>query len=143
MTRKSTLRVEKNEDLDFNSLSRDRISKILGTLSNDKAFVFYEEIGKPTGDSATSISDFCNKINMVIARSLAFHLKRGDFENWVRESIGDVTLANQLCKLKKSKALFKKDSTLRGKLQATVKERITELQDQWHHTLTLPESVVS
>ena len=143
MTQRSTIKPEKREDVSFESLNRDLISKILGTVVYDKAFFFYEEIGKPAGDFATSLSDFCNKINKVSPKCLAFHLKRGDFENWIREIIGDVELSNRIGKLKKSKMASKEHTTLRTKLHAAVRDRIAELQDLWHRALTWPESVVA
>jgi hypothetical protein len=142
MTQTSTLNA-KREDLAFESLNRDMISKILGTVVYDKAFFFYEEIGKPTGDFAINLSDFCNKINTVAPKCLAFHLKRGDFENWVREIIGDIELSQQIGKLKASKTVWKNDATLRNKLHATIRDRVAELQELWHHTLTWPESAVA
>lgn len=137
------LKVKKQEDLAFESLNRDLIPKILGTVVYDKAFFFYEDIGKPTGEYAVSLSDFCNKINMVSPRSLAFHLKRGDFENWIREILGDAELSARVGKLKTSKTLWKKDAVLKNRLHDTVKDRVAELQDLWHHTLKWREGVVA
>jgi len=131
---------EKPEDLAFESPNRDTISKILGTVVYDRAFFFYEEIGKPTGDFAISLSDFCNKINKIAPKCLAFHLNRGDFENWIRDIIGDHTLSRRINKLKTTKTIWKNDATLRNKLYTTVKDRVTELQDQWHQALTRPKA---
>jgi len=143
MTRISTLSEKKPEEFVFDYLSRDTISKILGTVVYDRAFFFYEDIGKPTGDFSTSLTDFCEKVNKISAKSLAFHLKRGDFENWIREVIGDIELSNRLVKLKENKRARSKVASLRTKMQQTVKDRITELQDMWHQALTWPESVVA
>jgi len=141
MTQISTVRREKQENFDFKSLNRDLISRILGTVVYDKAFFFYEEVGKPTGDFAVSLSDFCNKINTVAPKCLAFHLRRGDFENWIRETIGDLELTQRVGKLKTSKPLRKNNTTLKNKLHRVVKDRVVELQDLWHQALTWPESV--
>jgi len=141
MTQTTTiLKVENREDL--TDLNRELIQKILGTVNYERAFFFYEDIGKPTGAFAISLLDFCNKINTIAPKSLTFHLKRGDFENWVRDIIGDNELAHRMAKLKKSKTVFRKSTTLKNKLHVTVKDRITELQDLWNHALKCPESVV-
>lgn len=143
MTQTSTLSENRSETFLFDYLSRDMISKILGTVVYDRAFFFYEDIGKPTGDFSTSLTDFCHKINKISVKSLVFHLKRGDFENWIREVIGDIELSNRLATLKENKKARTKAASLRTKLQRTVKDRIAELQDMWHQALTVPESVVA
>ena len=140
MTQKSTLSREKREDPTFEVLSRDQITRILGTVVHDKAFFFYEDIGKPVGDFATSLTELCSRINSVAPVSLAFHLKRGDFENWARNAIGDSELANRIAKLRKAKTIWKNDVTLRKKMYAVVRDRVAELQDLWRHALTWPEA---
>jgi len=113
------------------SLSREEVSKILGTVAYERAFYFYIGIGKPNGEFAISLSDFCNKINGVSSESLAFHLKRRDFQNWISEVIGDIELAKRIDKIKV------KDNALRSTLHAFVSNRIKELQDSWPILLAL------
>jgi len=143
VTKKSPRKKEETKTSLERSLSREEVAKILETVTYDKAFYFYNAIGNPNGEFAISLSDFCNKINTIAPKSLVFHLKRGDFENWVREIIGDIELSERIGKLKRSKTVLKSEKTLRNKLNATVKERISELQDLWHHSLKWPASVVS
>jgi len=107
------------------SLSREEISKILETVNYERAFYFYDSIGRPNGEFAVSLSDFCSKINTVNSESLVFHLKRRDFQNWISEVIGDVELADRMDKIKV------KDNALRDTLHAFVSNRIKELQDSW------------
>ena len=135
MTQTSMLRMDNQEDLTITSPNRDRIQKILGNTVHDRAFFFYEDVGKPTGDFAASLSDFCSKINTVNPKSLAFHLKRGDFENWVQEVIGDNELSQRIRKLKTYKITWKNDTTLRKRLHTVIKDRISELQDLWQSAL--------
>ena len=120
------------------NLNRDLLNKILGTVVYDKAFFFYEDIGKPTGDFAVSLSDLCSKIKKVSPKSLTFHLDRGDFENWVRDIIGDPELSNQVRQLKARKRARKNNAALRKKIHTTVMDRIVELQDLWQQTLKSP-----
>jgi len=143
MTQKSTLSREKREESTFEVLSRDQITRILGAVVHEKAFFFYEDIGKPAGDFATSLTDLCSKINTVTPTSLSFHLKRGDFENWIKNAMDDSELSNRITKLKKAKATWKSDAILRKKLYAVVRDRVAELQDLWRHALTWPEGVVA
>ena len=143
MTQKAALKQSKREETHFEVLNRDQIAGILGTLAQEKAFFFYENVGRPTGDSATSLSDFCTKINTVASASLSFHLKRGDFESWTKNAIGDSELSTRIAKIRKTKAKWKRDATLRKKLYGAIKDRVVELQDLWRHALTWPESVVA
>jgi len=143
MTQKSTLVHARRESSHFEVLSRDHITRILGTLTQEKAFFFYEDVGRPTGESATSLTDFCSKINTVTPVSLSFHLKRGDFESWTKNAIGDIELASRITKIRRSKAKWKSDATLRRKLYGVVRDRVVELQDLWRHALTWPESAVA
>jgi len=142
MTQSSMLKEVEREDFAFENLNRDLITKILETVAHDKAFFFYEEIGKPTGDFAVSLSDFCGKLDKVPPKCLAFHLKREDFENWTRDIIGDVELSRRIGKVKTSKTVWKNDTTLRKKLYATVRDRVAELKDLWQQALKWPENIV-
>jgi hypothetical protein len=143
MTQKSTLAQARRESLPFEVLSRDQITRVLGTLAQEKAFFFYEDVGRPTGDFAASLTDLCSKINVVAPASLAFHLRRGDFENWTKNAVGDSELASRIAKVRSTKTAWKNDATLRKKLYVAVRDRVVELQDLWRHALTWPESVVA
>lgn len=143
MTQKSALKQMRREDSNLGALSRDQITRILGTLAQEKAFIFYEDVGRPTGESATSLTDFCGKVNIVASASLSFHLKRGDFENWTKNALGDVELANRMAKIRNAKAKWKRDATLRRKLHDVTRDRVVELQDLWRHPLTWHEENVA
>jgi len=124
-TKKSTKRKKTEEASLERSLSKEEVSKILGTVTYDRAFYFYNGIGKPNGEFAISLSDFCNKINMVNPESLAFHLKRRDFQNWLSEVVGDIELAKRMDKIQV------KHNAIRSTLHAFISNRIKELQDSW------------
>jgi len=138
MTQLTIAKEKKRGPRSQENLNKDSISKILGTVVYDRAFFFYEDVGKPTGDFAVSLSDLCSKINNVNPKSLTFHMKRGDFENWVRDIIADVELSNRMKQLKARKTAWKNDSTLRRKIHVTVMDRIVELQDLWQQALKMP-----
>jgi len=142
MTQKAVLKQTKREDVHFEVLNRDQIARILGELTQEKAFYFYEDVGRPTGDSASSLTDFCAKVNTVASASLSFHLKRGDFESWIKNALGDIELANQVAKIRKTKTAWKRENALRKKLYNVLRDRVVGLQDLWRHALTWPESAV-
>ncbi len=66
-------------------------------------FHFYVDIGDYTGISAASYEDFLTSIKKVKAKSLSFHVKRGDFEKWVSNVLKDRKLAKEIGKIKNQK----------------------------------------
>jgi hypothetical protein len=75
--------------------------KILRTVPREKAFYFFTSIGNYTGESATSLKEFMEKVNEVNLKSLEFHLYRGDFEKWLTEVLEDKELAEEIKKLQR------------------------------------------
>jgi len=98
--------------------------RFLRTVSANESFHFYEEIGKPTGQNATSLTDFLSKIKSVKTESLIFHLKRKDFENWIEKTLGDSTLAKRIGKMS-----FKRNRNVKARMQSILEKRIKELSD--------------
>ncbi len=86
-------------------LSELKTSRILRTLSRDKAFYFFTSIGNYTGESAVSLEEFTKKILEVNVKSLEFHLYRGDFEKWIAEALEDNALAGKVRRLKDLKPI--------------------------------------
>jgi DNA-binding Lrp family transcriptional regulator len=76
----------------INEKGRNAI-KITRNIPDEKAFYFYVGEDKPIGFSARSIEEFYRLIKQVTSEALDFHVLRGDFENWLREVIGDRELA--------------------------------------------------
>ena len=76
------------------------ILKAITLVPKDTAFHFYTEVGHPTGFSAESLKEFYEITKRVAAESLEFHLYRGDFENWLKASLKDEALADELAMLK-------------------------------------------
>jgi len=97
--------------------------RILRAVNDQEAFYFYENIGKPLGESAKSLSDLLEKVKSVKLESLVFHLQRKDFQNWIKKTIGDTKLATRLGKIAPSH-----DNEFRAKICATVENRIKELR---------------
>jgi hypothetical protein len=96
--------------------------RILRTVSDEEAFYFYEDIGKPTGESAKSLPDFLEKIKSVKLESLRFHLQRKDFQNWIEKILGDSKLARRIEKIVPSS-----EGDVRAKIYATIENRFKEL----------------
>jgi len=49
------------------------------------------------------LEEFYRQIKQVYSDSLDFHLYRGDFENWIRDVLGDSELADEVGNLKELK----------------------------------------
>ncbi len=98
--------------------TRENAKTILAD-AQDKAFHFYEDIGKPSNYYAHSLQDFCDKIQKISVNSIEFHLNRGDFESWFT-ALGDVELAKKTALLKEKKLVGEE---LRTKLREIVDKR--------------------
>jgi hypothetical protein len=87
-------------------------------------FHFYVDIGNYTGVSVASYEEFLASIKKVEAKSLNFHVNRGDFEKWVLDTLKDEKLAKEIGKLKNQKL---QGQALRNRLYRTVSDRHKEL----------------
>ena len=87
-------------------------------------FHFYINIGDYTGVSATLYKDFLKSIKQVKAKSLSFHVERGDFEKWALDVLKDKKLAKEIGKIKRQKL---KGQALRNSLYHIVSKRHKEL----------------
>jgi len=95
----------------------------LRTLGNEEAFYFYENIGKPTGESARSLRDLLERTKSVKLESLFFHHKRSDFKNWIENTLEDSKLAKRLEKIPVAY-----DEKLRAKIRSAILNRLNELE---------------
>jgi len=104
--------------------NKEIASKILRTVPYNNAFYFFTDIGQYSGELAASLADFCKKIKTIDIKSIDFHYKRRDFQKWIRGTIGDVYLANEINKIQKSI----QGEELRVKICQIVERRLTELK---------------
>jgi len=94
-------------------------------------FHFYINIGDYTGISAASYKDFLKSIKQVKAKSLSFHVERGDFEKWAMNVLKDKKLAKEIVKIKRQKL---KGQALRNRLYHIVSKRHKELTSKSRRT---------
>lgn len=99
-------------------------SRILRTVPREKAFYFFTSIGNYTGSNAVTLKEFVEKINAVNAKSLEFHLNRGDFEKWAAEVLEDHWLASEINRVQRSGLT---GEALRSQLYLTVSRRFKRL----------------
>ena len=117
-SRSNKKRTSQNIRVEANSI------RTLRTLSNNEGFHFYENINKPTGQSANSLNEFLEKIKSIELQSLVFHLGRNDFSNWIADKLEDPTLARRIQMIPKEN-----NNELRTKMQATIETRLRELEN--------------
>jgi len=66
----------------------------------ENGFHFYTAIGNYTGITATNLSEFAAKLQIVPLESIIFHFQRKDFEKWIKYTIKDVALAERISRTK-------------------------------------------
>jgi hypothetical protein len=74
--------------------------KVLDNVPREKAFYFFTSIGNYTGENASSLKEFREKIRSVDIKSLEFHFYRGDFERWIADVLEDKNLATEINRAK-------------------------------------------
>ena len=99
---------------------------ILKPVPREKAFYFYNDIGDYTGKSAASLKEFAENVEAVDVKSLVFHLRRGDFENWIIGVLKDEELAKQV--RDRLQATNSKGEDLRKQLHLIVTARLEQLK---------------
>ena len=80
-----------------------KVLRAITSVSEEMAFNFYTDLGKPTEFSAENIKEFYEIVKRVDANALAFHLYRGDFANWIRGVFEDSVLADKLVSIRDTK----------------------------------------
>lgn len=97
--------------------------KILRTVKNSECFFFNLTNGVYTGETALSLTDLNSILKTVSIKSINFHYKRGEFRNWIENTLGDIILAKKIRKISKDD----KGEKLRAKLVELISSRIVEL----------------
>jgi Family of unknown function (DUF5752) len=97
--------------------------KLLNAVPFESGFHFFIEHGKYTGITAISTVEFAEKLQLVPIQAVLYHFRRQDFQNWLRNTIGDEELASRISQIKVSK-----DEELQKRLFEEVNKRISELQ---------------
>ena len=107
------------------AIDKDLATKILKTsFCREEAFYFFAGVGQFTGIIASSLADFGDKLKTINVESVNFHFSRQDFSKWIKETLGDVELANQINGI----AGLKGEGLRQGILQK-VRRRLVELNN--------------
>jgi len=92
-----------------------------------QGFHFYMSIGHYCGITSTSLEEFVNALRYLCSEAILFHFDRGDFQNWIRDVIGDAELAQRLDEIKMCSRQLGAECC-RSELVETVRIRILQLE---------------
>jgi hypothetical protein len=106
-----------------NKKKHQAVERILRTVPYEDGFNFYIDIGQPTKNTATSLEQFAEELEVVDVKSVDFHFKRADFQKWVSKILEDSVLSRRLDKISKDIV----GEPLRKKIVEIVKARKDEL----------------
>jgi hypothetical protein len=106
--------------------NRDEIRKPLEVVPSDQAFHFYKGIGQYSGVTATSLAEFAETVQNVDFDTIKFHFERGDFQNWIKETVRDAELAQSISKIKRELP----EESLKKELVKAIRMRIRQLEAQ-------------
>ncbi len=101
-------------------------SRFLRNVPKEEAFYFFTSIGNYTGQAATSLDEFLEKIRKVSVKSLEFHLYREDFERWMTLTLGDIKFADEIKGLRNAKVV---GNVLRDRLLFIVSRHVKKLKN--------------
>jgi hypothetical protein len=96
--------------------------KPLRTVPFENGFHFYTDIGRYTGITATSLSEFASKLQVIPKESVKFHFQRKDFQNWIKYTIKDAALAQRINNTKREQNA----EDLRKELVTTIEARTSQ-----------------
>lgn len=105
-------------------------------LTTTEPFLFYYGSGKQkfTGEMVWSLKGFINVIQKIDTKVIEFHNRRDDFSNWAKYSLRDMSLYNELKRIRKQKIIGKK---LRSEILSVVTRRFNELSQNTRNSLHL------
>ena len=106
------------------SMSVEKAQKILSPVPYEQGFHFFAPDGHYSGETATSLCSLLSDLHHLDIQSIRFHFERGDFQKWLRTTIGDEEFAQRIDNLDKTAP----DKPIRQLLSEIVQKRISELQ---------------
>ena len=121
LAKRKSVKLEKEKKKITSLENKTRLVKM---FPQHQGFHFYRDVGRPTGKTAVSLSDFVDKLKSVDIRSINFHFKRKDFEKWIRDVINDVELCRRISRIRKEAHGEK----LRNEIIQIMKGRLEELK---------------
>ena len=72
----------------------------LRVVPHAQGFHFYTAVGDYCGVSVHSLEEFADALQYVCSEAIVFHFERGDFQNWIKDVIGDNELSQRIDDIK-------------------------------------------
>jgi len=107
--------------------SGDETKDPLRVVPHAKGFHFYTAVGDYCGVSVNSLEEFADALQYICSEAIVFHFERGDFQNWIRDVIGDNELAKKIDYIKMCERHLAADSC-RKELVDAVRVHILQLE---------------
>jgi len=82
------------------TVNGNEAKKQLRVVPHNQGFHFYKAIDCFIGITSCSLEELAKAVNEVCSEAILFHFERGDFQNWIREIIGDTELAQSIDDIK-------------------------------------------
>jgi hypothetical protein len=99
----------------------------LRIISHAEGFHFYTAVGDYCGVSVHSLEEFADALQYVCSDAIVFHFERCDFQNWIRDVIGDSELAQGIDDIKMCERHLAAESC-RKEIMERVNVRILQLE---------------
>ncbi len=99
----------------------------LRVVPHAQGFHFYRTIGCSIGVTCTCLEELADAIQTVCSEAIMFHFERGDFQNWIRDVIGDTELAQRIDDIRMCSRQLSEDAC-RKELVERINVRILQLE---------------
>jgi hypothetical protein len=119
------------------TLVKKDLSRILSDVPKENAFYFYTTEGVYTKIFAISLEDFAKKLKDIDESSILFHYLRNDFQAWIRFTLRDSELADEMCFIQPGISGEK----LRQELLKMVQNRINEIKEKFPSSQCNPDGL--
>jgi hypothetical protein len=107
--------------------SSNEVKEPLRVVPQAQGFHFYRAIGCCIGVTSCSLEELADAVQKVCSEAVIFHFERGDFQNWIRDIIGDAELAQSIDDIKMCERYLAADSC-RKELVERINVRILQLE---------------
>ena len=107
--------------------SDNKTKNPLRVVPHAQGFHFYTAVGDYCGVSTRSLEEFANALQYVCSEAIVFHFERGDFQNWIRDVIGDNELAKKIDDIKMCERHLAAESC-RKEIMERVNVRLLQLE---------------
>ncbi|MCW4017839.1 MAG: DUF5752 family protein [Candidatus Bathyarchaeota archaeon] len=104
-------------------LEKPKAQSILRSVPYSQGFHFFTGMGEYTGETAIDLFALYEELRVIDNESVSFHVQRRDFQNWIKNTLGDAELADKIAAIDPQQPV----EQLKKKIVKTVEARLTQL----------------